>query len=628
MHKSNVDNKIFVFLSIGIVILSSIGMISNYIFQRLNIQNNTEEYILKYTENFNNYINNEVNHLCSFSNLVILNNDKIEKSYLSSNKKELYEITKPLFDNLNKNGDITHFYFIKPNGEVFLRVHDFKKDGDIINRFTFLKSKELQEPFYGLEFGVKNTFTLRYVFPWIVDEKVIGYIEIGEEVDKITNILSKEMNLELFFAINKNVFENEKNDISLKNIIQSEKNYILYNKSEIDKSLIDFINSEEVKKELFVNNKNLMAYKSKLTDVSGKDLGLKIILVDLTNEYNKLKTHSLNYALIMFFGTFFMLLIGYFFSKQKQKQINSAINEIEILLNNQKMIHKNLEKLIDLQSNMIILTNGEEINFANKQFFTFFKYPHLDDFKKEHKCICEFFIEDDKFFHLGKIDKNANWIKEIQKLPENQSIVSMKDSNSTIHNFSVNVNKFEKKLFIISFTDISKTLIEQEKLEKKVSIDKLTKSYNREYFDKNIEIMLKNNEKNSLKTAVVMLDIDYFKKVNDSYGHDIGDEVLKDFVKILKQNSRIENDILIRWGGEEFLMILSIKNENLLFNIVEKYRKAVESHTFKEINKITCSIGASIHNESNKIYDSIKEADIALYEAKNSGRNKTIIYKK
>ena len=65
--------------------------------------------------------------------------------------------------------------------------------------------------------------------------KVIGYIEIGEEVDKITNILSKEMNLELFFAINKNVFENEKNDISLKNIIQSEKNYILYNKSEIDK---------------------------------------------------------------------------------------------------------------------------------------------------------------------------------------------------------------------------------------------------------------------------------------------------------------------------------------------------------------------------------------------------------
>ena len=73
---------------------------------------------------------------------------------------------------------------------------------------------------------------------------------------------------------------------------------------------------------------------------------------------------------------------------------------------------------------------------------------------------------------------------------------------------------------------------------------------------------------------------------------------------------------------------ISIKNENLLFDTVEKYRKAVENHTFKEINKITCSIGASIHNESNEIQNTIKEADIALYEAKNSGRNKTIIYKK
>ena len=127
------------------------------------------------------------------------------------------------------------------------------------------------------------------------------------------------MNLELFFAINKNLFENEKNDVSLKNIIQSEKNYILYNKSQIDKSLIDFTNSEETKKELFIDKKNLMAYKSKLTDVSGKDLGFKIILIDLTNEYYKLQKHSLNYVLIMFFGTFFILLIGYFFSKQKQK---------------------------------------------------------------------------------------------------------------------------------------------------------------------------------------------------------------------------------------------------------------------------------------------------------------------
>ena len=96
MHKSTVDNKIFVLLSIGIIILSSIGMICNYVFQLSSIQNNTKQYISKYSENLHNYLNNEINNLNSFSNLIINNNTKIEESYLSSNKKELYEIMKPL----------------------------------------------------------------------------------------------------------------------------------------------------------------------------------------------------------------------------------------------------------------------------------------------------------------------------------------------------------------------------------------------------------------------------------------------------------------------------------------------------------------------------------------------------
>ena len=290
------------------------------------------------------------------------------------------------------------------------------------------------------------------------------------------------------------------------------------------------------------------------------------------------------------------------------------------------MVHKNLEKLIDLQNNIIILTNGEEINFDNKQFFTFFKYPQLDTFKKEHKCICEFFIEDNRYFHLKKIEENQNWIVEIQKLPENKCVVAMEDKYSIIHIFSVHVNNFEKDLCIISFTDISETMIEQEKLEKKVSLDKLTNTYNREYFDNNIEDILNNNLKIHLETAIVIFDIDFFKKVNDTFGHDIGDEVLKDFVNIIKSNSRFSDDILIRWGGEEFLMLLPIKNKEALFKVLEKYRLAIENHQFDVVGKITCSIGASIHNNSLEIKSTIKEADIALYEAKSSGRNKVILF--
>ena len=736
-------NKIFLILSFGVILLSLLGMILNYQFQKLSIQNNAEYNVTKYNKDFDENIKHEANSLHSFLNL--LDNSVLIDSYLSSNREDLYKIAKPLFDNLNKHSDLTHFYFIKPNDEVFLRVHDLKKHSDSINRFTYLKAKTLQEPFYGLEFGINNTFTLRLVYPWIVNNELIGYIELGKEVDKITANLSEKMDLKIFFAINSKEFNGSS---------PNEEKYIIYKTTNIDKSISDFIESNNKTKSLTFNNNNYIGFKYPLNDISDKNLGFKIVLVNLTNEYNQQIKQSIHYGLIMAFGTILMLLVGYYFSKFKQKQITDTINklendktEIESLLNDQesllqlfnigdsilfrwnndknwsinyvsnnvenllgytkedffkkritysdcifpddfnrvinevniesnrannffkhepyriidkngnikwvldytvfskdnedniiyflgyiiditeqKMIHENLKKLIDLQNNIIILTDGSELNYANKQFFNFFRYSNLKDFKKEHQCVCEFFIEDDRYFHLGKIDKIQNWIEEIQKIPENKSIVAMKDKYSIIHIFSVHINNFEKDLSIISFTDISETMIEQQKLEKKVTLDKLTNTYNREYFENNIEIILNNNDINNLKTAIVIFDIDYFKKVNDTFGHDIGDEVLKEFVKIIKSISRFSDDILIRWGGEEFLMILSIKNQESLFKILEKYRESIADNNFQYVGKITCSIGASIHNNLKDITNTIKEADIALYKAKNSGRNKVILH--
>ncbi|MDN5110293.1 PAS domain S-box protein [Aliarcobacter butzleri] len=282
--------------------------------------------------------------------------------------------------------------------------------------------------------------------------------------------------------------------------------------------------------------------------------------------------------------------------------------------------YKNLERLIESQDNIVILTDGENIKFANQKFFDFLGFENLDNFRKYHKCICEFFLEKDKFFYK----KDTHWINEIKTIEESKRIVSMIDKDFKEHAFSVSVNIFDEEEMIVSFTDISETILKNISLEERIIRDKLTNSYNREFFDKNYKKLIHEYNTNHSKLAVAMLDIDHFKLVNDTYGHDVGDEVLIQFVEIINNSSR-KNDVLIRWGGEEFILVLQLNSENTLPKILENLRKAIEDYDFPKIGKKTCSIGGTIYQDNEDIIKTIKRADEAVYEAKAAGRNKVII---
>lgn len=159
--------------------------------------------------------------------------------------------------------------------------------------------------------------------------------------------------------------------------------------------------------------------------------------------------------------------------------------------------------------------------------------------------------------------------------------------------------------------------IKKEKLEfeKKAFIDFLTGILNRNGFLKSMENLY------PLKGCIIFADIDKFKLINDTYGHGVGDLVLKKVAEIIKSNLR-ETDLVSRWGGEEFVIWLDTSIETS-FDIVEKIRNLINNLNPEGI-VITCSFGlAPIENE---LISSITNADKALYRAKNSGRNKTIIY--
>ena len=121
--------------------------------------------------------------------------------------------------------------------------------------------------------------------------------------------------------------------------------------------------------------------------------------------------------------------------------------------------------------------------------------------------------------------------------------------------------------------------------------------------------------------SIILIDIDYFKKINDNYGHLTGDYALQKISSIMQQSIRL-TDIIGRWGGEEFIIISQNTDEDGAYKLAEKIRLKVEETSFKDIDNLTISIGiAQIHPNQNTDY-LINKADEALYRAKNNGRNR------
>lgn len=160
------------------------------------------------------------------------------------------------------------------------------------------------------------------------------------------------------------------------------------------------------------------------------------------------------------------------------------------------------------------------------------------------------------------------------------------------------------------------------KLERMSYFDQLTGVYNRHKLDDINKIYLSGITSES-KLSFILLDIDFFKKVNDTYGHDKGDIVLKELADVLKANI-YGDDIIVRWGGEEFLIVLFDKDASEAAELAEDLRAKVEKNKSK-VHDITISLGVSEY--VNRDYKkSVNNADKALYESKRTGRNKVTLY--
>jgi diguanylate cyclase (GGDEF)-like protein/PAS domain S-box-containing protein len=299
----------------------------------------------------------------------------------------------------------------------------------------------------------------------------------------------------------------------------------------------------------------------------------------------------------------------------------TPIKRAEKDIYNQKLY---FQSILDSQENMIIVTDKKKIIEANHSFLIFFGYRNLDDFKSEHSDIIELALD-----IPGYITNNgkSHWIDSILNDSCSQKLAAFRPENTKPAKiFSININILsieEGEVYVATFSDVTELERKSKTFEEKASNDALTGIYNKDKFYEILssEVELAKKYKNDL--SVIFFDIDHFKKINDTYGHQVGDNVLHELVQITKTCMR-KSDIFSRWGGEEFIVLLPQIDIDDALQVGEKFRKKIMQYNFNEVQHVTCSFGVTTLSENDTVEKLVKRADKALYKAKETGRNRVV----
>lgn len=178
--------------------------------------------------------------------------------------------------------------------------------------------------------------------------------------------------------------------------------------------------------------------------------------------------------------------------------------------------------------------------------------------------------------------------------------------------------------FVSISKDITRRIRERQALEEMALQDSLTGVLNRRGAELLLASKMEEASTSEHSLAVIIADVDRFKRFNDSYGHEAGDLVLKEVATSLRHSLR-DGDLVARWGGEEFLIALPGAEESTAYKLVERLRNQLAQINLEGLPQITASFGLAIYQPGESLAEALKRADSALYKAKSAGRNRTEI---
>ncbi|MFZ3229331.1 MAG: diguanylate cyclase [Pseudobdellovibrio sp.] len=280
----------------------------------------------------------------------------------------------------------------------------------------------------------------------------------------------------------------------------------------------------------------------------------------------------------------------------------------------------------------------ENTLFDIRQFFSSYRideYSYIqntfDDFKR---IVWDFAdqLSEDVQFETAKDTSLATNLKDLKEAVDANSIESLRQKSRDFINSYVEYQNQKNTMRNRRMDSVKKNLntIKKQLLAANTSlgVDHLTNAHNRKSFDDYIKKLSQINSLSPGQFSLIMLDIDFFKKINDTHGHDIGDFVLKECVKLLQKVFHKEDMMISRIGGEEFVVVLP--NHSIEHAVIraEEAMKHIRDEAFIQgdvVIRFTVSMGIAQLLENENSSDWLKRADTALYTSKNSGRNKLTI---
>jgi diguanylate cyclase (GGDEF)-like protein len=414
-------------------------------------------------------------------------------------RQQLLAHSSVMFDELKRDFAITHLYFSGPDRVNLLRVHTPNRHGDRIDRFTTLAAEKDGTTSHGVELGPLGTFTLRLVSPWYDEatRQLIGYVEVGMEIDRVLQKLREFFGIEVFVLVHKDKLERQKWENGMRTLGRTpdwDRFPTMVLGTQAHQNVPPLLAARLGRNELgdastIINmaqgGASYRAAFLPLQDAGGRTVAHMVLLTDVSQDLDEATD-------TVYAGSIAAVVAG-------------------ILL------------------------------------FGFFHW---------------------QVGRVGRrIERNEQELKEI------------------------------------------------------ATHDRLTGAWNRRQFDELLAREMNRARRHNLPLSLIMFDIDHFKKVNDTWGHQAGDDLLATLSVYVSANIR-DIDMLARWGGEEFMVITPDTGSEAARRLAEKLRALIEYGNFGEAGRITCSFGVTQFRPGDTAEDFTGRADAVMYQAKQGGRNR------